>query len=288
MKKRRSGLKATICIVVLLFLVAILGIKPFLYWQNDTLEVTNYTVVSDRLPAGFDGYKIVLLSDIHGKVFGEDNAPLYKAIEAQQADMLCIAGDLVDEGVAGSREVIEKLLRDCVLSKQVYAVSGNHDLWTHDFKGFAQKLEQQYPITFLENRSVPITKGGDTVYLYGISDPSTWEEEKALQYVASADQSLEKRDGYHILLFHRANMLDYFNDKAYDLILSGHMHGGQVRLPFLGGLKSPHGDWFPRYSGGRYNVENKTYIVSRGIGNAVRVPRLFNRPELVTITLKGK
>lgn len=124
MKKRRSRLKATICIVVLLFLVAILGIKPFLYWQNDTIEVTNYTVVSDRLPAGFDGYKIVLLSDIHGKVFGEDNAPLYKAIEAQQADMLCIAGDLVDEGVAGSREVIEKLLRDCVLPKQVYAVSG--------------------------------------------------------------------------------------------------------------------------------------------------------------------
>ena len=288
MKRRRSGLRVTICIFVILFLAAVFGTKPFLHWQNDTLVVTNYTVVSDRLPAGFDGYKIVLLSDIHGKVFDEDNAPLYEAIEAQQADILCIAGDLIDEGVANSRAVIVNLLRDCVLPKQVYAVSGNHDLWTPDFKGFAQELEQQYPITFLENSSVPITKGGDTVYLYGISDPSTWEESEALQSVASADQSLDKRNGYNILLFHRANMLDYFNDKAYDLVLSGHMHGGQVRIPFLGGLKSPHGDWFPRYSGGRYDVENKTYIVSRGIGNAVRVPRLLNRPELVTITLKCK
>lgn len=107
-----------------------------------------------------------------------------------------------------------------------------------------------------------------------------------MEYVAAADTSIKKGAGYQILLFHRANMLDYFNDKAYDLILSGHMHGGQVRLPLLGGLKSPHGDWFPKYSGGRYDVESKTYIVSRGIGNAVRVPRLFNRPELVVVTLQ--
>ncbi len=83
-------------------------------------------------------------------------------------------------------------------------------------------------------------------------------------------------------------MLDYFNDKAYDLILSGHMHGGQVRLPFFRRAQIAARRLVPRYSGGRYNVENKTYIVSRGIGNAVRVPRLFNRPELVTITLKVK
>ena len=286
MKKRRTGLRLTACIAILLLLAVIFGAKPFLHWQNDTLGVTNYTVVCNRLPAGFDGYKIVLLSDLHGKVFDGDNAPLYEAIAAQQADMLCLAGDLVDEGVAGSREVVVKLLEDCVLPEKVYAVSGNHDLWTNDFQSFTQELERQHPITFLENKSVPVTKDGDTIYLSGISDPSTWDDDEALQSVAASEKSLEKQDGFHMLLFHRANMLDYFNDKAYDLILSGHMHGGQIRIPFLGGLKSPHGDWFPRYSGGRYDTANKTYIVSRGIGNAVRVPRLLNRPELVTITLK--
>ncbi|HIV02794.1 MAG TPA: metallophosphoesterase [Candidatus Aphodoplasma excrementigallinarum] len=267
-------------------IAAAIGLRPFLYWQNETLEVTHYTVQSEKLPRSFDGYKIVLLTDIHGKVFEGDNAPLYEAIEAQEADMLCLVGDLIDEGVAGSKEVVANLLRTCELPGQVYAVSGNHDVWTEGFNAFVQELEEAYPITFLENESVQIEKDGETLTLSGISDPDTWDEAEAMEYVAAADASIKKGTGYQILLFHRANMLDYFNDKAYDLILSGHMHGGQVRLPFVGGLKSPHGDWFPKYSGGRYDAEGKTYIVSRGVGNAVRVPRLFNRPELVVVTLQ--
>lgn len=262
------------------------GLRPFLYWQNETLEVTHYTIRSEKLPRSFDGYKIVLLADIQGKVFDGDNAPLYEAIEAQNADMLCIAGDLVDEGVAGSREVVTNLLRTCKLPEQVYAVTGNHDVWSEGFDEFIQELEDTYPITFLENESVRIEKDGETITLSGISDPNTWDDAEAMEYVAAADKQIEKGEAYHILMFHRANMLDYFNDKEYDLVLSGHMHGGQVRLPFVGGLKSPHGDWFPKYSGGRYDAADKTYIVSRGIGNAVRVPRLFNRPELVVITLQ--
>lgn len=278
-----------LCLVGIIMAVAIaaaIGLRPFLYWQNETLEVTHYTVQSEKLPRSFDGYKIVLLTDIHGKVFEGDNAPLYEAIEAQEADMLCLVGDLIDEGVAGSKEVVANLLRTCELPGQVYAVSGNHDVWTEGFNAFVQELEEAYPITFLENESVQIEKDGETLTLSGISDPDTWDEAEAMEYVAAADASIKKGTGYQILLFHRANMLDYFNDKAYDLILSGHMHGGQVRLPFVGGLKSPHGDWFPKYSGGRYDAEGKTYIVSRGVGNAVRVPRLFNRPELVVVTLQ--
>lgn len=273
-------------ILALLILVIAVGLRPFLYWQNETLEVTHYIIRSEKLPRSFDGYKIVLLADIQGKVFDGDNAPLYEAIEAQDADMLCIAGDLVDEGVAGSREVVTNLLRTCELPEQVYAVTGNHDVWSERFDEFAQELEETYPITFLENESVRIEKGGETITLSGISDPNTWDDVEAMEYVAAADKQIEKDEAYYILMFHRANMLDYFNDKEYDLVLSGHMHGGQVRLPFVGGLKSPHGDWFPKYSGGRYDAADKTYIVSRGIGNAVRVPRLFNRPELVVITLQ--
>lgn len=286
MKRGRTAFIIVAGILALLIFAAAIGLEPFLYWQNETLEVTHYTVQSEKLPRSFDGYKIVLLTDIHGKVFEGDNAPLYEAIEAQEADMLCLVGDLIDEGVAGSKEVVTNLLRSCELPEQVYAVSGNHDVWTDGFDAFAQELEEAYPITFLENESVQIEKDGETLTLSGISDPNTWDDAEAMEYVAAADTSIKKGAGYQILLFHRANMLDYFNDKAYDLILSGHMHGGQVRLPLLGGLKSPHGDWFPKYSGGRYDVEGKTYIVSRGIGNAVRVPRLFNRPELVVVTLQ--
>ncbi len=286
MPRKRVICLCLVGIIIAVAIAAAIGLRPFLYWQNETLEVTHYTVQSEKLPRSFDGYKIVLLTDIHGKVFEGDNAPLYEAIEAQEADMLCLVGDLIDEGVAGSKEVVANLLRTCELPGQVYAVSGNHDVWTEGFNAFVQELEEAYPITFLENESVQIEKNGETLTLSGISDPDTWDEAEAMEYVAAADASIKKGTGYQILLFHRANMLDYFNDKAYDLILSGHMHGGQVRLPFVGGLKSPHGDWFPKYSGGRYDAEGKTYIVSRGVGNAVRVPRLFNRPELVVVTLQ--
>ncbi len=273
-------------VAVAAVIVAAVGLRPFLYWQNGTLELTHYTIRNEKLPRSFDGYKIVLLADIQGKVFDGDNASLYEAIEAQNADMLCVAGDLVDEGVAGSREVVTNLLRTCKLPEQVYAVTGNHDVWSEGVDEFIQELEGTYPITFLENESVRIEKDGETITLSGISDPNTWDDAEAMEYVAAADKQIEKGEAYHILMFHRANMLDYFNDKEYDLVLSGHMHGGQVRLPFVDGLKSPHGDWFPKYSGGRYDAADKTYIVSRGIGNAVRVPRLFNRPELVVITLQ--
>ena len=126
-----------------------------------------------------------------------------------------------------------------------------------------------------------IRRGGQSISVYGIGDPDTWENDEAETYVKKALQKQERIDGYQILLFHRANMLDLFNGKTFDLVLSGHMHGGEIRIPFLGGLKSPHGDWFPKYSGGRYEVNGHIYLVSRGIGNAVSVPRIFNRGEIV-------
>lgn len=270
----------------MIFILIIIGIPVRLYWDNFTVGVTRYTVADSGIPAAFDGYKIILLADIQGSEFGEKNQELIEKIEAEQGDMVVFAGDLIDTGIPGSVEVIENLFENCDLPDAVYAVSGNHDKWSGQFETLKEKWEDTYPITFLENRSVMVERDGDAVALYGIGDPDTWDNTEAEQYVKKALSELERRDGYQILLFHRANMLDLFNNETFDLVLSGHMHGGQVRLPFLGGLKSPHGDWFPAYSGGKYLVNGHTYIVSRGIGNAVQVPRIWNRGEIVVITLK--
>ncbi|MBU5449036.1 metallophosphoesterase [Acetivibrio sp. MSJd-27] len=173
------------------------------------------------------------------------------------------------------------MLKNCELPEAVYAVSGNHDKWSGRFDELREKWERDYPVTFLDGKSAVIQRGGQSISVYGIGDPDTWENDEAETYVKKALQKQERIDGYQILLFHRANMLDLFNGETFDLVLSGHMHGGQIRIPFLGGLKSPHGDWFPKYSGGRYEVNGHTYLVSRGIGNAVSVPRIFNRGEIV-------
>lgn len=272
---------------MLVILAIVLCIKPFLYWQNDTLGITNYTVFSSKIPPAFDGYKIIQLSDIHGKEFGENNQDLINKIEKQNADMLVITGDLVDEGVQNSKEIIDNLLGNTKLPKEVFAVSGNHDLWTKHFDAYKKQWETSYNIEFLENSSTKIQKDGQVINLCGISDPDIWNAEKAEEIVKENLAKIKTTDGYNVLLFHRANMLDMFLDSSFDLILSGHIHGGQIRVPFVGGLRSPHGNWFPKYSGGKYLTGDKTYIVSRGIGNAVVVPRIFNRPEMAVITLKN-
>lgn len=270
------------------FLLLLIGCCCYLYWENYTVGVTTYTVENTKIPAAFDGYKILLLADIQGSEFGKNNRMLREKIERQRADMIVFAGDLIDTGVDKSVRVIEELFENCSMPEAVYAVSGNHDKWSGRFNELKEKWEQGYPVTFLENQSAVIERDGQAILLYGISDPDTWDEEEAEIYVKEALQKQKRIDGYQILLFHRANMLELFHGESFDLVLSGHMHGGQIRIPFLGGLRSPHGDWFPKYSGGRYEENGHTYIVSRGVGNAVPVPRVFNRGEIVVITLKRK
>ncbi len=266
--------------------VSVLLVKSFLYWQNQTAGVTEYTVVSAELPEAFDGYKIVLLTDIQGAKLVTDKRFIRK-IENAHPDMLVLAGDLTDENIAGSDEKVDFILSNYPLPKALYAVSGNHDLWTGRFAQLKAHWESISGITFLENDRIRVTRDGQSVNLYGISDPESWDAAAANEKVKNAIRLLDTPDdGYNILLFHRANMLDLFKNENFDLILSGHLHGGQIRLPFIGGLRSPHGDWFPKYSGGRYDVNGHTYIVSRGLCNAVKIPRLFNRPEIVVITLK--
>ena len=124
------------------------------------------------------------------------------------------------------------MLKNCELPEAVYAVSGNHDKWSERFDELREKWERDYPVTFLDGKSAVIQRGGQSISVYGIGDPDTWENDEAETYVKKALQKQERIDGYQILLFHRANMLDLFNGETFDLVLSGHMHGGQIRIPF--------------------------------------------------------
>jgi hypothetical protein len=177
-------------------------------------------------------------------------------------------------------------LKNAELPKEIYAISGNHDYWNSKQFNEHQNMLKKLGVKLLENTSTNIYKDNEKITIHGIADPISFDNKEAEGITKTGLSKLKISDGYNILLFHRANMLDLFKNEKFDLIVSGHLHGGQVRIPFVGGLKSPHGDWFPKYSGGRYDVNNNTYIVSRGIGNPFIVPRVFNRPEIVVITLK--
>ena len=253
---------------------------------DNTLETTRHTIRSAKIPAEFDGYKIVQISDVHS----DEISGLIDAIRAERPDIIVSTGDLAHH--TGGYEKPLSLIDTLLDLAPVYFVSGNHEAWRADCSKMNRALVD-LGAKPLGNTSVTLEKDGAQIGLSGIDDPFSVVSQKIRDYLDKAMDALNPINGYNILLFHRANWLDYFADSGFDLIISGHMHGGQMRVPYLGGVVSPRSSWasgksilFPRYDGGRYNCGATELIVSRGLGNPMIIPRVFNRPELVSITLK--
>ncbi len=249
------------------------------------LEVTDYTVTSDKIPMSFDGFKIAQISDYHN-----DSVPgVTDAVRDIKPDIIVSTGDLADD--EGSYLPALHLCERIASVAPVYAVTGNHDVWRDDYNDFERDIANA-GVTTLHNERVILESGGESVSLSGIDDPFTLNSTKAGETVRKCLAKIRGYDGYDILLFHRANLFDCVKDQGFDLILSGHMHGGQVRLPGGRGIVAPKSGWtssgmfFPKYTSGRYASEGCEMLVSRGIGNPMAIPRLFNRPELTVITLK--
>lgn len=255
---------------------------------DNRLELTRETVYSPALPDSFDGFKIAHLSDYHN-----DFVPgLIEEVCGEKPDLIVCTGDMADD--EGSYEPALRLMQRIREAAPVMAVTGNHDLWRADY----DKMEEEMTaagVKFLHTERVYIRRGEDKISIAGIDDPFSCEHRRVGGFLKSSIEKLGEYGGFEILLFHRANLIDEFSGCGFDLILSGHMHGGHIRLPFLGGVASPTSSLsggesllFPKYFGGRYEMGNTVMIVSRGLGNPTPVPRIFNRPELVMVTLRKK
>lgn len=253
---------------------------------DSRLEVTYHTVESRLIPSAFDGFKIVHLSDYHN-----DTVPqLMSEVRDENPDLIVCTGDMADDkgSYAPAVRLVEKLqtVAPCLM------VSGNHDLWRNDF-GSMEKEMNAAGAKFLHNERVFITKGDDKISVCGIDDPYICNEKKIKHYIKKAALDVSGYDGFEMLLFHRANLLDELTGFGFDLILAGHMHGGHMRIPGVGGVAAPRTSWqagegilFPRYFGGRFESDGTTMIVNRGLGNPMFIPRVFNRPEMIVIKLK--
>ena len=253
---------------------------------DNRLEVSHYTVKSDKLPIKFDGFRILHLSDFHC----DCTAGLVDAIKNENPDIICITGDMTHD--TGSIEPFIGLSQQIIEISPVYLVSGNHDVWRNDYSQLVEKCREIGAVV-LEDESAIINKDNESISISGINDPYSVNHDEISQKIDNSISKISKIDGFNILSFHRANLLDMFNDCGFDLILSGHMHGGQFRIPGVGGVVSPKTNFmgkgrifFPKYFGGEYSLNNTKMIVSRGIGNPTILPRVFNRPEICTIILK--
>ena len=250
------------------------------------LEITNYIIENPKIPADLDNFKIVLIADLHSDII----AGLVGSIAAEKPDMILSAGDLADD--EGSFEPAISFAGQIAQIAPVYAVTGNHDLWRNDYKDYAAALSNTGVVT-LHNRRIIFRLNSADIALTGLDDPLAHDNGKIEENLEKEFSKLGQYNGFDILLFHRANLFDLIKDKGFDLVLSGHMHGGLMRFPNGRGIFAPKSGFganssafFPKYYAGSYKSGNTEMIVSRGLGNATFLPRLYNRPELVTISLR--
>lgn len=261
------------------FILKLLGCTLFLFiiiGFINPLSITRYNYTSQKLPSSFDGYKILQLSDFHCKSFGKDESKLISKIHACQPDIILFTGDMVDED--HSIHNFELLVKGIYDIAPIYAVTGNHD--TTDSQIYTQMMSicEKYNIHFLDSTSAVISSGNNTITLCGTNYTSWYGD-----CMNAPDAS------FNILLYHDSNAFPTTSTLGYQIIFSGHSHGGILRLPFIGGLISNNHSLFPTYDGGVFESETTDTIMysSRGLGDS-KLPRFYNSPELVLVTLHSK
>lgn len=263
----------------LFFLFVLVLLIPFSYVQNNVLTVTKLEVQSAKIPSAFDGYRIVQLSDLHSHSFGERQHKLAERVKQVKPDVIVYTGDLIDLRKGGASAGYE-LMEEMVKIAPVYFVTGNHE-WR--VFGEQEKHLQAIGVQVLRNEGAALQRDGEMIHLLGIDDPMMTGTEEALE---KARQPAVQPSPYTILLSHRPELFSLYEKAGMDLVFSGHAHGGQVRLPFVGGLYAPGQGILPDYTAGAYTRSSSTMIVSRGLGNSLAPQRIFNRPEIVVAELK--
>ena len=278
--------KKTVLIVSALVILC-LGIWTL--WGNIALEVNEYEIVSDRIPEAFAGFRIAQVSDLHNKDFGEGYGQLLTLLSQINPDIIVVTGDLIDSRHTDLDIALEFAWQAGKIAR-VYYVSGNHEARVPEYEDLKIGLVKA-GVVILENQKVQITREGESITLMGIEDPSFQEDYLFGDSESVARQAIEnlqnESDGYTILLSHRPELFDLYVETKMDLVFSGHAHGGQFRLPFIGGLVAPNQGFFPKYDAGQFTEENTTMIVSRGVGNSIIPIRFNNRPEIVLVTLRN-
>ena len=253
---------------------------------NTRLTTTHFSVESERLPESFSGFRIAHISDLHNTEFGKDNCRLLALLEESRPDIIVITGDIVDSRRTDA-EVAVNFTASAAKIAPVYYVIGNHEVRLDELDELLTLLEDA-GATVLKNEKTAILRGNDEICIVGMNDPSVSDSDPN-DYIDSVLENLTlQEEQYSVLLAHRPEFLERYSAYNIDLVLSGHVHGGQIRISFYGGLFAPTQGFFPIYDEGKYSKENTEMIISRGLGNSLFPLRINNPPEVVVITLKSK
>ena len=265
------------------FIVCIICLLTYLQYENKALEITTIEVEDSKIPKSFDNFSIIQISDLHDAEFGENQKNLIEKVKEIDPDIIVITGDFIDF----SRYNIENssnFISGVSDSYKVYYVPGNHEAALKSRYEEVQNNLQKAGATVLDNENYKICKDNECINLIGVQDIS-FIENKDKNILKNTISELKNESLYNILLSHRPNLWETYEKAGMDLVLSGHAHGGQIRLPFNNGLYAPDQGVFPQYTSGANKFGNTLVVISRGLGNSRFPFRVNNRPEIVNIIL---
>ena len=272
----------------LLFLAVLAVLTGFyVYWGNTALQTAFFSPFFQDLPLGFDGCHFVVLGDLHSAYFGEKNETLLETVRAQEPEYIFLVGDLLDAFRDIPEGYVEETAAGLAAIAPTYYVTGNHEWAAGDVPELKKTLEAQ-GVTVLSNQYVTLARNRHHVILAGIDDPNGYADQKSPEALAEEIQAAYVyEDPFWILLAHRNNYFpEQYSRLGADLVISGHGHGGVIRLPFTDGLVSTDRTFFPSYTAGLYRENGSMLFVTRGLGNSGLSFRLFNRPEVAVVTLR--
>ena len=285
--------------IIFIFIGIFILMYLYIKYNVNTLEVTKYVVENKKVPKEFDGYNIVQISDLHSKLFGENNKKLIQKIKSLNPDIVVVTGDLID-GENNNYNVALDFMKEISKLYRVYYIIGNHEQkslikkYKDEYKDYFNKLHQ-IDFVNLDNNKVEIVNGDSNINLYGLTVPYSCykylfdNQETTSIDIDFLEEKLGKvdREQFNILLAHTPFYFDEYEKWGADLTLCGHVHGGIVRLPLVGGLLSPDRKFFPKYDLGEYIKNKSTMIVSKGLGGSKVLIRVNCKPEIVNIKLKN-
>jgi predicted MPP superfamily phosphohydrolase len=256
--------------------------------DNEAVKVRHIDVDDHRLPVNFEGYKIVQISDLHNKSFGKSNSRLIRKIKKERPDVIVITGDLLFNYQSPYEELIHLCSMLCMIAP-VYFVTGNHEssLLDYDFYHLMDGMKRA-GVHILRNSKTTIERYGEKIMLMGLDDPQFYtkdNKESRMLIDANLSHLVSKDDPFTILLSHRPEMFDLYVKYDLPLVLTGHTHGGQIRVPFVGAIIAPNQGFFPSYDHGIYKCKSTFMYVTSGLGASNIHLRIFNPPELAVFTL---
>lgn len=284
MKKSKKRLLIILTSVLLVLAIAV----GLIAWGNKALMLSEFTIESQKLSDEFNGFKIAHISDLHNDEFGKDNAKLISLIENSDPDIIAITGDIFDSHHTDVNISIEFAQKAAEIAP-CYYVAGNHEQRVPEAYEKLLKAFEEIGIIVLDNKAVKIERAGQSINVLGVSDPGFETDYLYGDTEGVLDRHLTElmtdKESFNLLLSHRPELFELYERHDVDLVLTGHAHGGQFRLPFVGGLYAPNQWLLPEYDAGLYTEDNTNMIVSRGIGNSLFPFRINNRPEVIVVTL---